>query len=129
MKEYYTPNDDEIMGSSDSESIQNAVDEALKTGIGKVVIPKLNKRTGKALWEVDSAVILSSNIEIILDNAYILQKEGSMDNVFRNFEEDKIRKSYKEEQHNIIIRGTGNAVIDGGKHNGLTEFTDRKSVV
>ena len=127
MKEYYTPNDDEIMGSSDSESIQNAVDEALKTGIGKVVIPKLNKRTGKALWEVDSAVILSSNIEIILDNAYILQKEGSMDNVFRNFEEDKIRKSYKEEQHNIIIRGMGNAVIDGGKHNGLTEFTSMKN--
>jgi hypothetical protein len=46
-----------------------------------------------------------------------------MDNVFRNFEDDAVRSTLAEEQENIVIRGIGNAVIDGGVHNGLTQKT------
>lgn len=35
---YFTPNDQGIMADSDSSSIQNAVDAALKTGLGRVVM-------------------------------------------------------------------------------------------
>lgn len=124
---YFTPNDAGIQADSDSQSIQNAVDAALKTGLGRVVIPRYNKRTGLFQWDVDKAIILDSNLEIILDNCYIRQMDGSMDNVFRNFPDEGMqRKTLAEEQHDIIIRGVGKAVLDGGIGNGLTQKTSGK---
>lgn len=124
---YVSPNDAGIMAGSDSRSIQNAVNAALASGLGKVVIPRYNKRTGACRWDVDEAVILDSDLEIVLDNCYIRQMDGSMDNVFRNHDDIHIRKTLAEEQHNIIIRGLGNAVIDGGNPNGLNEETSQKN--
>ncbi len=121
MKSYFTPNDEGIIAESDSLSIQNAVDEAIRSDVRKVVIPRINLRTGKAQWDVDKAIVLSSNLEIVLDNCYIRQMDGSMDNVFRNFDDDAMRSTLEEEQENIVIRGVGNAVIDGGIHNGLLQ--------
>ena len=127
MKEYITPNDEGVVGCSDSESIQNAVNEAIRSDARRVVIPRINGRTGEALWSVDRAIILSSNLEIVLDNCYIRQADGSMDNVFRNFEDGAVRSTLEEEQENIIIRGIGNAVIDGGIHNGLNQKNSGKN--
>ena len=126
MKEFITPNDDGIRAESDSLSIQNAVDEAVRSDIRCVLIPRINERRGEALWEIDRAIILPSNIEIVLDNCYLRQSDGSMDNVFRNFEDDAVRCTLAEEQENIVIRGVGNAVIDGGLHNGLTQQNSGK---
>ena len=121
MKEFITPNDDGIRAESDSLSIQNAVDEAVRSDIRRVVIPRINQRRGAALWEIERAILLPSNIEIVLDNCYLRQADGAMDNVFRNFEHGYPRRTLAEEQENIVIRGVGNAVIDGGVHNGLTQ--------
>ena len=121
MNTYITPNDKEIISDTDSRSIQNAVNEAIRTDVRRVLIPHINERTGKAQWDIDEAIILSSNLEIVLDNCYIRQADGAMDNVFRNFDDDAVRSTLEEEQENIIIRGVGNAVIDGGVHNGLTQ--------
>ncbi len=121
MKEFITPNDEGIRADSDSLSIQNAVDEAVRSDIRRVLIPRINERRGEALWVIDRAIILPSNIEIVLDNCYLRQADGAMDNVFRNFEDDAVRRTLEEEQENIVIRGVGNAVIDGGLHNGLTQ--------
>ncbi len=126
MNNYVTPNDLGIMGASDSQSINNAVKEAVKSGKRRVLIPRINERTGKDRWDVDAAIILVSNIEIVLDNCYIRQIDGSFDNIFRNFEDEKVRNTLEEEQENIVIRGIGNAVIDGGNTNGLIEATSRK---
>lgn len=123
MIDYVTPNDVGIMADTDSRSINRAVRAAIERDVRRVVIPRINARTGKAQWDVDEAIILSSNIEIVLDNCYIRQIDGSMDNVFRNFEDDAVRSTLAEEQENIVIRGIGNAVIDGGVHNGLTQKT------
>lgn len=120
---YVTPNDSGIMAQSDSRSIQNAVDAALSSGLGKVVIPRYNRRTGDCQWNVDEAIILDSNLEVVLDNCYIRQMDGSMDNVFRNHDDIHIRKTLAEEQHDIIIRGVGHAILDGGNPNGLTQET------
>ena len=81
---YITPNDENIMAKTDSESIQNAINEAKRSGFDKVVIPRMNMRTNKALWEIDKAVLLPDDIEIVLDNCYIRQADGCVDNVFRN---------------------------------------------
>ncbi len=119
-----TPNDIGIIGNTDSQSIQNAVNEAKKTGVNKVVIPRLNKRTGKCQWDIDKAIILPSEIHIVLDNCYLRQADGCFDNVFRNCgEEDALDHSIEGETHDIYITGVGNAVIDGGESNGLTEAT------
>ena len=126
MNNYITPNDFGIMAESDSISIQNAVDEAKKSGFDRVVIPRINERTGKPQWDVDKAVMLTSNLEIVLDNCYIRQIDGSMDNVFTNHIYRQPDTTVKGQQENIRIVGKGNAVIDGGVPNGLSEFTSLK---
>jgi hypothetical protein len=127
MNNFVTPNDKGIIGESDSQSINNAVKEAIRSGKRRVLIPRINERTGKEQWDVDEAIILFSDIEIVLDNCYIRQIDGSMDNVFRNFDDNAVRTTLEEEQENIIIKGVGNAVIDGGLMNELTEATSRKN--
>ena len=127
LTNYITPNDDGIMSTYDSQSIQNAVDKAKATGINRVVIPRLNGRTGKNQWDISEAIILTSDIEIILDNCYLRQEDGSMDNVFRNYPQDCPNCTIEGEQENIRIIGYGNAVIDGGNPNGLEEFTSLKN--
>ena len=39
--------DKQFWGQSDSQTIQNAIDHAEKTGLGRVVIPRHNDRTGE----------------------------------------------------------------------------------
>jgi len=127
MNNYVTPNDVGIIAETDSKSINNAVLEAVKSGKRRVVIPRVNERTGKEQWDIAEAIILYSNIEIVLDNCYIRQIDGSIDNVFRNFDDDEVRSTLEEEQENIVIRGVGNAIIDGGNMNGLIEDTSSKN--
>lgn len=117
----------ECMADTDSKSINNAIRFAVENNIGKVIIPQINARTGKAGWDVDTAILLPSNIHIVLDNCYIRQVDGTFDNVFRN--ENMYSEGFataKKEQRNIFITGIGNAVIDGGEPNGLTEKTSLK---
>lgn len=127
MNDFITPNDKGIMADTDSRSINNAVREAVRSGIGRVVIPRRNERTGEDRWDIDEAIILSSNLEIVLDNCYMRQADGSMDNVFRNFEDPAVPSSIENEDKNIVIRGVGNAIIDGGEMNGLREATSEKN--
>ena len=121
MKAFVTPNDIGIIGKSDSESIQNALDYAASSGIGRVVIPRVNERTQKAIWDIDKAIILKSEAEIVLDNCLLRQADGAFDNVFRShlFTEDA--QEISNGLHGIRIIGKGNAVIEGGLHNGITE--------
>ncbi len=124
MKEYITPNDPEVIGASDSESIQNAVDLAVRTDVLRVRIPRINARTGAARWDIDRAVILESGLEIVLDNCLLRQADGCFDNVFRSFGEEPCY-TMEGRKHDIRIVGEGHAVIDGGLPNGLTESTWR----
>ena len=103
MKSYVTPNDTDIIGISDSESIQNAVNLAHELG-AKVVIPRKNFRTGKGEWSITETILLPSDITIILDNCYIRQADGSFCNVFRNKNAGIIGKdAVDSEQKNIKI--------------------------
>jgi polygalacturonase len=126
MLDFITPNDKGIMADSDSRSINNAVKEAVRCGKRRVLIPRINARTGEARWDVDEAIILPSDIEIILDNCYIRQIDGTFDNVFRNFEDPAKPSRIEDEMRNIEIRGIGGATIDGGVPNGLTEHNHNK---
>ncbi len=121
IEKFVTPNDNGIMGASDSESIQNAVDFASKKGL-KVVIPRKNFRTGKAEWSIDKSILLPSHITIILNNCYIRQADDTFCNVFRNANAGVVGKDgEKSEQCDIKIIGEGYPILDGGKTNGYFE--------
>ncbi len=124
LKYGITPNDVNVCGECDSDSIQNAVDFAHETGVGKVVIPAINERTGGNVWDITETILLPDDITIVLDNCRLRLADGVFCNVFRNKNVyTELGKTLSGEQKNIKIIGIGNAVLDGGIPNGLTEHT------
>jgi len=115
-------NDPQFWGDNDTQTIQNAVDHAEKEGIGQVIIPRINSRTGKAVWKLPKAVLLPSDMTVILEGSHLRHADNTIDNLFRNklcwTQEGKTQQG---EQHDIRIIGNGNAVIEGGKDNGRCE--------
>ncbi len=119
MKSVYTPNDFKAL-STDSKMIQAAVDEAAKYG-ATVIIPRVNERREACLWEIDEAIVLHTGSSVVLDNCYLRMADGCYANFFKN--DATLGKWWRKETRNydISIRGEGNAVLDGGEHNGLIE--------
>ena len=118
-----TPNLPWLRGSDDSESIQNAVNAAQARG-GKVTVPAFNARTGQPGWTFTRAVTLPAGTTVVLDNCHLVMADEMMDNFFRsaNAYTPEGRTSAGE-LRGIKIIGVGNAVLDGGRPNGLTEST------
>ena len=123
-KNFISPN--ETIGVTDSESIQKAVDLAAKTGTFKVVIPRINARTGEAEWIIDKTVRLPSEMTVVLDNCFMTMADDVVggffcsDNLFTERGTDP-----EERMHAITIRGEGTAILDGGKPTALNESTQK----
>ena len=114
----------ETVGKTDSESIQAAVDLAAKKGINKVVIPRINARTGTAEWVIDKTVRLPSEMCVVLDNCYMVMADDVVGGFFCSDNLFTERGTKLEERmFGITIRGEGNAVLDGGKPTSLNEAT------
>lgn len=125
MEKYISPN--QTIRENDNLSITAAIDEAKKTGINKVAIPKTNERTGKDLWVIEDTVLLPDDIEIVIDDAHLVLADGIYANMFRNANVGTdFGRTREGEQKNITIRGIGNAVLDGGNYNGLSERNSGK---
>ena len=104
----------------DSLIIQTAIDRACERKENKIVIPRMNARTGEALWKIRETIFLPSDFTLILDNCHLRMADGVYCNMFCN------KNAYaeeSEEQNNIAVIGVGNVVLDGGTPNGLTEKT------
>lgn len=109
----------------DSAMIQAAVDAAKETG-ETVVIPRVNERTGLCLWNIERAIRLHSGSVVCLDNCILRQADDIFDNIFVNSNLDKPESFTREgRQYDIKIYGLGNALLDGGVHNGKTENTQK----
>lgn len=120
--EFVTPNDLGIMAESDSVSIQNAVNYAKGNGIRTVVIPRKNLRTNKGQWDIDKTILLPSHITIVLDNCYIRTMDGAFCNVFRNENfGEKNSLTMEGEQCDIVVKGEGYSILDGGTPNDTIE--------
>ena len=119
-------NEIKFKGKNDSETLNNAVKYAVESGERSVTIPRLNVYSGKEMWSIDSAVVLPDNFTVIIDNAYLRQADGAVDNIFRNQNcETEFGKTLDGEQSRIYIKGIGCATLDGGKTNGITEQAHR----
>lgn len=95
---------------SDTERIQAAVNEAAgKTGI--VVIPA-NNSNGTNIWLLDSAILLPSNIKVVLENCTIQLSDSCRDNMFRS---DNVGLGITDPKwnSNISIIGIGDVLLKG----------------
>ncbi len=105
---------------NDSMTIQGAIEYAYKNNENKITIPRINKRTGEPLWVISETIYIPSDFTVVLDNCRLKMADGVYCNMFCN------KNAYESEcgqQKNISIIGIGNAVLDGGLPNGLTEKT------
>ena len=120
MIDYITPNDH--LGASDAESIRNAIAHAERVGNLRVCIPRVNARTGEARWVITETVYLPSGIEILFDDAHLVLADGCFCQMFAAHGGKRASEAVK----NITLRGRGNAVLDGGRYNGLSERNSEK---
>ena len=117
----------ETIGKTDSESIQAAIDLAAKKGINKVVIPRINARTGTAEWVIDKTVRLPSEMCVVLDNCYMVMADDVVGGFFCSDNLFTERGTKLEERmFGITIRGEGTAVLDGGNPTALNEATQKE---
>lgn len=115
-------NEKRFWDENDSQTIQNAIDEAAKTGVNYVTIPRYNARSNSYVWEISEAILLPSDMTVLLDCAHLRLADGVFDNIFRNANcGTDLGKTLEGEQHDIRIIGIGNALLDGGNSNGMCE--------
>lgn len=103
-----------IFSKNGTEHIQALLNEGIRNGSRTATV------TGA--WEISSAIQIPSDFTIILENCHLRMADGSFDNMFRNEEcGDVIARKSKGENKNITIKGVGEAILDGGNYNGLSE--------
>ena len=102
-----TPND---FKGSDTERIQAAINAA-KGSTNKIVIPMQNAK-GASTWKIDRAILLPSNITVILDNCTIQLSDQCRDNMFRS-DNVGIGISNPGWNYNISIVGVGDVILKG----------------
>jgi hypothetical protein len=104
-----TPN--QFKKGSDSDRIEAAIIEALKTGENSIEIPRMNQKKNKAEWLIDRAIVLPSNFTLVLKDCLVRLADGVQDNIITNAGARTIPLS---ENRNIHVVGIGNAVLSGG---------------
>ncbi len=119
---YYNANDLRFRADSDSATIQNAINATKDGSCRAVVIPRVNERTGESRWVIDKTLLLPNDITVYLDDCFLTLADGVYENIFRNENMYCVGSLKPEnEQHGIRILGLGEAILDGGKDNGLRE--------
>ena len=104
-----TPN--QFQKGSDSDRIEAAIREALKTGVNSIEIPRFNQQKQKAEWLIDRAILLPSDFTLILRDCLVRLSPGTQDNIITN---SGARTRPLSANKNIRIIGIGNAVLSGG---------------
>jgi hypothetical protein len=102
-----SPND---FKGSDTERIQAAI-HAAKGTVNSITIPQRNAN-GTNIWMIDQAILLPSNMTVILDNCTLQQSDRSRDNMFRS---DNVGVGISNPVWNkdIAIIGQGNVILKG----------------
>ncbi|MFO7937300.1 MAG: glycosyl hydrolase family 28 protein [Kiritimatiellia bacterium] len=104
-----TPNG--FSGKTDSDRIEAAIAEAVRTGERSIEIPRINSGREKPLWMIDRAILLPSDFTLILRACTVRLAPGTQDNIIRNA--GTVENPMKGNR-NIHILGVGNPVLSGG---------------
>lgn len=105
-----TPN--EFKGT-DIERIQQAIDSANRSS-HSVTIPHENAN-GTYLWKIDRAILVPSNMTILLNNCTIQLSDSCRDNMFRSNNVGQ-GMTHPIWNNNIAILGTGNVRLKGANN-------------
>lgn len=102
-----------------SEYIRGEIGFAIQNGTRRAIIA--------GNWEIENAVRIPSDFTLILDNCHLKMADGTIDNMFINEHHDTPEGNTPEgvDRH-IAIIGRGNAIMDGGEYNGLSEVVARQ---
>lgn len=104
-----TPNDFE--SGSDSERIEAAIAKAVASGTRSIEIPRLNAKSGEAIWLIERAIMLPSDFTLVLRDSLVRLAPGTQDNIIRNA---GTLTTPMTPNQNIRIIGIGNATLSGG---------------
>ena len=96
--------------------------EHISSAIAEAIENKSRTATISGNWEIDREIRLPSNFTLILQDCHLTMSDGSFSNMFVNEHHDTdIGRTIEGRDRNINIIGRGEAIIDGGKYNGLSE--------
>lgn len=95
--------------------------------IGEAVADGSRTATVTGKYRIDKAVRLPSNFTLILEDCHLRLADGSYTNIFVNEHHDTdIGRTPEGVDVNINIVGRGEAILDGGEYNGLSERNSEK---
>ena len=116
---------------TDSERIEEAVAAVKAQGGGKIVITRREDSDGRDFWLIDRAILLDSNMTLVIDDCTIKLSDASRDNFIRSAN-CGLGISDVQRLHDIHIVGIGNALLlgadkprstgDGGKPIGVPSY-------
>ena len=102
-----------------SEYIRREIGFGIQNGTRRAII--------QGNWEIDSAVRIPSDFTLILDNCHLKMADNTFDNLFINEHHDTPEgNTLAGTDKHIAIIGRGNAILDGGNYNGLSEVSARQ---
>jgi len=96
--------------------------------IREAVANESRTATVEGNWWIDREIRLPSNFTLILRDCHLRMTDGSFSNLFVNENHGtEIGKTVRGTDRNINIIGLGEAILDGGTYNGLSEKTQLKN--
>jgi polygalacturonase len=101
----------QFQDGSDSDRIEAAIAEALKTGVNSVEIPRMNRKTGQPIWLIERAILIPSDFTLVLSDCLVRLAPGTKDNILANAGS---RTSPLSGNKNVRILGKGSPVLSGG---------------
>lgn len=99
-----------------SDYIQMIINEAVRDGSLTATV--------KGNWEIEKEVRIPDNFTLVLRDCHLKMADGVFSNMFVNINQNTpFGKTIEGVNRNIKIIGRGEAILDGGTYNGLSEFT------
>ena len=101
--------------------------EHISALIAEAVENESRTATVTGCWEIAEAVRIPSNFTLILENCHLKMADGVYSNMFVNQNHDTdLGRTVAGTDRNISILGRGEAILDGGNYNGLSETTAKQ---
>ena len=103
-----------VFDKNGSQYISSEIDRAIADGSRTATI--------SGCYEITQTVRLPSNFTLILENTHLRMADDTFCNMFVNEHNDTdLGRTVGGTDRNINIIGRGDAILDGGKYNGLSE--------
>jgi len=94
----------------------------ISSKIGEAITDGSRRATVSGAWEIAEEIRLPSDFTLVLENAHLKMADGVYSNMFVNENHGRdIGRTSLGTDRNITILGIGEAILDGGRYNGLSE--------